>query len=57
MRKHTLIKKKCQRANLGEFMFKELDKAIKTWSRMREKNLREKSADSKIAFNKEITAQ
>ena len=47
------IKKKYLRANQGEFMSKELNKAIMTRSRLRNKYLKEKSADSKIAYDKQ----
>ena len=34
-------------------MIKELNKVIMTWSRLRNKYLKEKSADSKIAYDKQ----
>ena len=39
------MKKNFLRANKGEFMTEELSKAIMTRSRLRYKNLKEKSAD------------
>ena len=53
LNKHAPIKKKYLRANQGEFTFKELNKAIMTRSRLRNKYLKEKSADSKIAYTKQ----
>ena len=47
------MKKKHLRANQGEFMTKELNKSIMTRSRFRNKYLKEKSADSKIAYEKQ----
>ena len=52
LNKHALVKKKYLRANQGEFMTKELNKAIMTRSRLRNKYLKEKSADSKTAYDK-----
>ena len=53
LNKHAPIKKKYLRANQGEFMSKELNKAIMTRSRLRNKYLKDKSADSKIAYDKQ----
>ena len=53
LNKHTPIKKKYLRANQGEFMSKELNKAIMTRSRLRNKYLKEKSAYSKFAYDKQ----
>ena len=53
LNKHAPVKKKYLRANQGEFMSKELNKAIMTRSRLRNKYLKEKSADSKIAYDKQ----
>ena len=53
MNKHAAIKKKYLRANQGEFMSKEHNKAIMTRSRLRNKYVKEKSADSKIAYDKQ----
>ena len=53
LNKHAPIKKKYLRANQGEFMSKKPDKAIMTRSRLRNKFLKEKSADSKIAYDKQ----
>ena len=53
LNKHAPIEKKYLRANQGEFMSKELNKAIMTRSRLRNKYLKEKSADSKIAYDKQ----
>ena len=50
LNKHTPIKKKYLRANQGEFMSKELNTAIMTRSRLHNKFLKKKSADSKIAY-------
>ena len=47
------MKKKILRAKLEEFMTKEFQKAIMTQSRLRNKYLKEKSADSKIAHDKQ----
>ena len=47
------MKKKYLRTNQGEFMTKELNKAIMTRSRLCNKYLKEKSADSKIAYDKQ----
>ena len=47
------MKKKYLRANQGEFMTKELNKATMTRSILRNKYLKEKSADSKIAHDKQ----
>ena len=51
------MEKKYLRANQGEFMPKELNKVIMTRSRLPNKYLKERDADSKIAYdkNKEIT--
>ena len=46
LNKHAPIKKKYQ----GELMSKELNKAIMSRSRLRNKFLKEKNADSKIAY-------
>ena len=51
--KHAPIKKKYLRANLGEFMIKELNKAIMARSRLHNKYLKEKSADAKTAYDKQ----
>ena len=53
LNKNAPIKKKYLRANQREFMSKELNKAIMTRSRLRNKYLKEKSADSKIAYAKQ----
>ena len=53
MSKHAPIKKKYLRANQGELMTKELNKAIMTRSRLRNKYLKDKSAASKIAYDKQ----
>ena len=53
LNKHAPIKKKYLRANQGESMSKELNKAIMTRSRLCNKYLKEKSADSKIAYAKQ----
>ena len=50
---HGPIKKKYLKANQGEFMTKELNKAIMTRSRLHNKHLKEKSIDSKIAYDKQ----
>ena len=50
--KHASMKKKYLRANQGEFMSKELNRTIITPSRLRDKYLKEKRADSKIAYDK-----
>ena len=47
------MKKKFLRAKKGEFMTEELSKSIMTRSRLRYKNLKEKSADLKIEFDKQ----
>ena len=47
------MKKKYLRANQGEFMTKELNKAFMTRSRLRNNYLKEKSADTKIAYDKQ----
>ena len=47
------MKKKYLRTNQGEFMTKELNRAIMTRSRLCNKYLKEKSADSKIAYDKQ----
>ena len=52
MNKHAPKKKKYLRANQGEFMSKELNKALMTRARLRNKYLKEKSADSKFAYDK-----
>ena len=51
MNKHAPITKEHLRANQGEFIYKELSKAIMTRSRLRNKYMKEKSADSKIAYD------
>ena len=53
LNEHAPIKQKYLRANQGEFMFKELNKAIMTRSRLLNKYLKDKSADSKIAYDKQ----
>ena len=53
LNKQAPIKKKYLRANQREFMSKKLNKAIMTRSRLRNKFLKEKSADSKIAYAKQ----
>ena len=53
LNKHAPIKKKYLRANQGEFMSKELNKSIMTRSRLRSKYLKEKSVDSKIAYDEQ----
>ena len=53
LNKQAPIKKKYLRANQREFMSKKLNKAIMTLSRLRNKFLKEKSADSKIAYAKQ----
>ena len=45
------MKKKYLSANQGEFITKQLNKAIMTRSRLRNKYLKEKSADSKVAYD------
>ena len=50
--KHASMKKRFLRSNQGEFLTKEINKAIMTRSRLRNKYLKEKSADSKIAYEK-----
>ena len=50
---HASIKKKYLRASQGEFISKELNKAIMNRSRLCNKYLKEKSADSKIAHDKQ----
>ena len=47
------MKNKYLRAHQGELMNKKLNKAIITPSRLRDKYLKEKSADSKIAYDKQ----
>ena len=47
------MKKKVLRANQGEFMTKELNKVTMTRSRLHNKYLKEKSADSKIVYDKQ----
>ena len=47
------MKKKYLRANKGEFMTKELNKAIMTRSRLRNDYLKKKSGVSKIAYDKQ----
>ena len=49
LNKHVPLKKKYLRANQGEFMSKGLNRAIMTRSRLHNKYLKEKNADSKIA--------
>ena len=51
MNKHAPITKEHLRANQGEFIYKELSKAIMTRSRLRNKYMKEKSADSQIAYD------
>ena len=51
LNKHAPIKNKYLRANQGEFMCKELNKAIMIRSRLRNKYLKEKSADSKATYD------
>ena len=53
LNKHSSIKKKYLRANQGEFMSKELNKAVMTQSTLRNKYLKEKRADSKITYDKQ----
>ena len=53
LNKHAPIKKKYLRANQGEFISKELNKSIMTRSRLRSKYLKEKSVDSKIAYDEQ----
>ena len=53
LNKHASMKKKFLRANQGEFLTKDLNKAIMTRSRLRNKYLKEKSADSKITYDKQ----
>ena len=53
LNKHAPMKKKYSRANQGEFMAKELNRAIMIWSRWRNKYLKEKTAESKIAYDKQ----
>ena len=53
MNEHAPVKKKYLRANQGEFMSKGLDKEIMTRSRLLNKYLKEKNADSKIAYDKQ----
>ena len=53
MNEHAPIKKKYLRANQGESMSKGLDKEIMTRSRLLNKYLKEKNADSKIAYDKQ----
>ena len=55
LNKHTRTKKTFLRANQGEFMTKELYKAIMTRSRLRNKYLKEESAQKLHMINKEIT--
>ena len=50
---HTLMKKEYLSANQGEFMTKELYKAIMTRSRLCNNFLKERSADSKITYDKQ----
>ena len=50
---HTPMKKKHLGANQGEFMTKRLNKAIMTRSRLRNKYLEQKIADTKIAYDKQ----
>ena len=49
------MKKKFLKAKQEEFITKELNKTIMTRSWLRNKYLKEKSADSNIAYDKEIT--
>ena len=49
LNKHVPLKNKYLRANQGEFMSKGLNRAIMTRSRLHNKYLKEKNADSKIA--------
>ena len=44
------MKEKLLRANEGHFMTKELNEAIMTQSRLRNKYLKEKSADLKVTY-------
>ena len=53
MNKHAPTKKKRLRANQGEFMTKELNKAIMTQSRLPNKYLKEQSADSNMDHDKQ----
>ena len=57
LNKHAPVEKKHLTANQGEFITKELNKAIMTRSRLRNKYLKENCPDSKIAYaiNIEIT--
>ena len=57
LNKHAPLEKKYLTANQGEFITKELNKAIMTRSRLRNKYLKENCPDSKIAYaiNIEIT--
>ena len=50
--KHAPTRNTFLRANQGVFMTKELNKAIMNRSRFRNKYLKEKSADSEIAYDK-----
>ena len=47
------MKKKHLGANQGEFMTKRLNKAIMTRSRLRNRYLKQKIADTKIAYDKQ----
>ena len=53
MNKHAPMKKKYLRANQRKFMTKELNKATMTRPILHNKYLKEKSADSKIAYDKQ----
>ena len=53
LNKHSSTKKKYLRANQGEFISKELNKAVMTQSTLRNKYLKEKRFDSKIAYDKQ----
>ena len=52
LNKHAPMKKTCLRVNQGEFMTKELNKEIMTWSRLSNNYLNEKCANLKIAYDK-----
>ena len=53
LNKQAPVKKKFLRANQGEFMTKELNKSIITRPRLRNKYLKEKTADSKITYGQQ----
>ena len=53
LNKHAPIKKKYLRVNQGEFMTKELNKVIVTRSRLHNKYLKQKSADSKTEYDEQ----